>query len=193
MSSTNRSKARDNHSHDYYITPINQIEDFLNELLKYEPNILNGHILDPCAGGDTKNPMSYPTALSRFNVPSSRVETIDIRQDSQAKIKQDYMKCNLIQSPDLIITNPPFNIVLDFIKKSLKDVNDGGFVVMLLRLNFLGGKSRKDFWANNMPKYTFVHHKRMSFTADKKTDSIEYAHFVWQKGFNPDFSLIKII
>ena len=32
-----------------------------------------------------------------------------------------------------------------------------------------------------MPKYIFVHHQRMSFTEDKKTDSIEYAHFVWQK------------
>ena len=193
MSSTNRSKARDGHAHDYYVTPINPIEDFLSELLNYEPNILNGNILDPCAGGDNKNPMSYPSALSRFNVSPSKITTIDIREDSRAEIKENYLHCDLSQSPDLIITNPPFNVVLDFIKKSLQDVNDGGFVVMLLRLNFFGGKSRKYFWEKHMPKYVFVHHKRMSFTADKKTDSIEYAHFVWQKGFNPEFSLIKVI
>ncbi|HBF3986180.1 TPA: hypothetical protein KOD80_004273 [Clostridioides difficile] len=44
-----------------------------------------------------------------------------------------------------------------------------------------------------MPKYIFVHNRRMSFTDDGKTDSIEYAHFVWQKGYNPKFSQLKVL
>ena len=193
MSSTNRSLSRDIHGSDYYVTPIDQIEIFLNQLLKYEPEILEGKILDPCAGGDQVNEMSYPTALCNFGVDIKNIDTIDIRSNSRSRLKQNYLTYNALEKPKLIITNPPFNIAMNIIEKSLKDVSENGFVIMLLRLNFFGGKSRKKFWDKNMPKYTFVHHKRMSFTEDKKTDSIEYAHFVWQKGLNPDFSMIKVI
>ena len=64
---------------------------------------------------------------------------------------------------------------------------------MLLRLNYFGGKVRKELWEKQMPKYCFVHHKRISFTDDRKTDSIEYAHFVWQKGHNEQFTQLKVI
>ncbi len=82
---------------------------------------------------------------------------------------------------------------MDIINKALNDVREGGFVIMLLRLNYLGGKVRQRLWGNNMPKYIFVHNRRMSFTDDGKTDSIEYAHFVWQKGYNPKFSQLKVL
>ncbi len=52
---------------------------------------------------------------------------------------------------------------------------------MLLRLNYFWGKVRQDFWKNNMPYKCYVHNRRMSFTDDWKTDSIEYCHMVWKK------------
>ena len=45
----------------------------------------------------------------------------------------------------MIITNPPFNIALDIIKKAIDDVKVGGSVIMLLRLNFYGSAKRKEF------------------------------------------------
>ena len=39
-----------------------------------------------------------------------------------------------------------------------------------------------------MPKYVFVHNRRMSFAEDGKTDSIEYMHAVWQKGYRSKFT-----
>lgn len=187
MSSTNRSNARDNHVSDFYVTPVEQITIFLRDFVKAEPNFYKGIILDPCAGGDAQHPMSYPTALK---VP---VFTMDIREDSLAAVKGDYLNTDLDYTPDLIITNPPFNIAIDIIEKALRDVRDGGFVIMLLRLNFFGGQLRKKFWDQNMPKYCYIHHKRMSFTDDNKTDSVEYAHFVWQKGHSPEFTQVKVI
>jgi len=58
-------------------------------------------------------------------------------------------------------------------------------VVMLQRLNWLGTQKRKTFWDNAPLKHIYIHHKRPSFTPDKpnKTDSIEYAHFVFQKSY----------
>lgn len=192
MSSTLRGYKR--HKSDYYITPVPAIISFINEFKKYEPTAFDGNILDPCAGGDINNPMSYPKAMAQIGVNEGRVTTIDIREDSLARIKGDYLKMpNWGYS--LIITNPPFNIAEDIIKKALNDVMDGGFVVMLLRLNFFGGKRRLEtFWSEvGLPKYSFVHHRRMSFTPDGRTDSIEYQHAVWQKGYNAEFTQLTII
>ena len=193
ISSTNRSLARNSHVSDYYITPISSITEFLSSFNEKECIDWTGiNILDPCAGGDANNGMSYPLALSEFCKTKS-IETIDIRNDSLANIKADYLDHNVQHKPNLIITNPPFNIALDIIKKALDDVLDNGWVIMLLRLNFFGSKQRKAFWDKFMPRYAFVHHKRIGFTQNGSTDSIEYMHCCWQKGNYPNFCELKVI
>ena len=192
MSSTNRSNERHKHISDYYVTPVNKIEEFLDAFSKYEDIFEKDIIvLDPCAGGDEINGMSYPMALSRFD--SLEVDTIDIREDSRAKIKGSFLDIDTKDKYDVIITNPPFNISLDIINKALDDVKDGGFVIMLLRLNYFGGKVRSGLWKKHMPKYCFVHNKRIGFLGNGKTDSIEYCHMVWQKGYNPEFTKLAVL
>ena len=137
--------------------------------------------------------MSYPAALEQIGIDKSQIRTLDIREDSLAEVNSDYINIELDYKPDVIITNPPFLLAREIIEKALSDVAKDGFVIMLQRLNFFGGKKRRDFWDNHMPKYTFVHNKRISFTPDGKTDSIEYAHYVWQKGYYPEFTKLKVI
>lgn len=197
MSSTNRSNARDKHKLDYYITPIACIEKFLSAFdeevtLNFEDRI----ILDPCAGGDSKHPMSYPSAIRKyFSIPDEwdMIRTLDIRKDSLAERKCDYLVENIDYKPFLIFTNPPFVKAMEFVNKALNDVADDGYVIMLLRLNFLETKARKDFFDNYMPSYIYVHHKRISFTEDGKTDSCAYCHMVWKKNDYPQFAKIKVI
>lgn len=191
MSSTNRSNARAEHIADYYITPIEKIHEFLNRFLKIETLEKDLKILDCCAGGDSENMMSYPTALKEQGFKN--VDTIDIREDSLAKVKGNYLEIDCENKYDVIITNPPFNVSKDIIQKALKDVKEGGFVIMLLRLNYFGGKVREDLWKSNMPKYCFVHNKRMSFLKNGKTDSIEYCHMVWQKGYEKDNTQLRVL
>lgn len=191
MSSTNRSNAKERHISDYYITPIDKIQLFIDEFIKYENNIFNNsYVLDPCAGGDKNHLMSYPEVIKKY---TNKLITMDIREDSPCSIHANYLDYNLQINPNIIITNPPFNVALDIINKALNDVDDDGFVIMLLRLNFFGSKSRYKFFQNNPPKYAFIHSKRLSFTDDGKTDSIEYMHCVWQKNYKPEFTLTKII
>jgi len=199
MSSTNRSEARKSHVSDYYVTPILDIVNFLHNIEEtelYKKFVCKGgdYVLDPCAGGDNSHLMSYPEALKQV-FPTVDVCTIDIRLDSLAEIKTDYLNYDFqdMQRPCIIITNPPFNIAQQVIEKALLDVVKGGYIIMLLRLNFFGSKGRFDFWKKQMPVLSYVHSQRMSFTDNKKTDSIEYMHCIWQQGVYPEFVKVKVI
>jgi hypothetical protein len=198
MSSTKRGGVRE--ASDYYVTPAWMIDEFLWNFEAAEPKLFekltSGEftVLDPCSGGritDDKDGMPYPEALRRFGVPSSSIATCDIREDSLAAVKCNYLETPLRRimidepGPGLIISNPPFSHALEFIEKGLSEVRPQGWVIMLCRLNFFGSKKRLPFWkAGNMPRYTFVHSRRPSFgaaatTERAKTDSIEYAHLCW--------------
>lgn len=192
MSSTLRNVQR-NVSIDYYRTEESAIELFFNNLPLCFWNNLSvlDYILDPCAGGDKEHEMPYPSVLKKFGY--KLIDTIDIRHDSKADVVGDYLKINVTTQYKLIITNPPFNIALNIIKKALKDVANGGYVIMLQRLNFLGSKKRREFFNSFMPQYIYVHSKRIKFSDFGSGDSIEYAHFVWQKNFYPEFAQIKVI
>lgn len=181
MSSTNR--GGDRHASDYYVTPQYEIEKFLEKFVENNEVNVRWTVLDPSAGGDSKHDMSYPSALSKL---FGNIVTMDIREDSLAEHKcVNYLTSNIVdycEKPNIIITNPPFSDAIEFVKKGLDDVAKNGYVIMLLRLNFLGSSKRNEWLRNNMPYEIYVHGKRMSFTEDGKTDSIEYAHFVWKKG-----------
>lgn len=212
MSSTNRGTVRE--ASDFYVTPIPAVELFLREWAKDEPGVRQvRRVVDPCAGGvkregKTVVPMSYPEALGIrpdiFNA-EAYVATFDIRPDSLAGTIADWLQRPSSALPDLIISNPPFSLAVPFISKALREVQDGGFVVFLLRLNFFGGKDRRKLFHHagfGMPKACYVHAERMKFnlhrtdltSAERRaTDSIEYAHFVWQRGLTPKFTQLRVI
>jgi hypothetical protein len=152
MSSTSRGGQRE--ASDYYVTPQTEILKFLQAWKRF-PEFKDKNILDPCAGGDIHNKMSYPYVLSHLGCQN--ITTLDIRPDSRAEIIDDYlMYCFPIQF-DLIITNPPFALAREIITRAIKEVAEGGCVVMLLRLNFFGSKQRKLWWeGSDHPKSTFT-------------------------------------
>lgn len=203
MSSTNRGYER--HKVDFYVTPQGCIREFLgywlddlmgefhDDQLGVATNPEKAKWLDPCAGGDATHLMSYPTVIKEEFEPEI-LDTIDYREDSKAEIKEDYLHWDKGKNEyDVIITNPPFYIAKEVIEKALEDVSAGGYVVMLLRLNFFGSNQRLSFWQKQLPIWAYVHHRRFSFTDDGKTDSIEYCHMVWQRDVSPAFTMLKII
>lgn len=143
MSSTNRANAAARHVADYYVTPVASIKEFLDAfredfhlLPSYQQadqiNVFGERsitVLDPCAGGDDKHAMSYPEAIARYSQWNvNGIDTVDVREDSRATFKEDYLFKNLGQDRpyDVAITNPPFNIALDVIQKCLREVRLGG-------------------------------------------------------------------
>ncbi|AUR85884.1 N-6 adenine-specific DNA methylase [Vibrio phage 1.081.O._10N.286.52.C2] len=179
MSSTNQTVNKD----DYYATPTWIVEEFFERFVReYSLNISNMNILDPSSGGCANHAAAYPIVLKESYGVSAA--TMDIREDSHAQVIADYLQTPVaINYYDMIVTNPPFSLSVDFATKAINEVKDDGYVVMLQRLNWLGTQKRKPFWDAMPLKSVMVHHKRPSFHGTKGTDSIEYAHFVFQKGY----------
>ncbi len=125
-------------------------------------------LLDPCKGQRGNEPFYYafPKHFKK----------------SWAEIDEgvDYFKNEF--KADVIITNPPYNIAEDFIKKGMDDLKDGGMMILLLRINYLGSQRRhKSLWTNEkyIPKAIITLAERPSFTGDGKTDMTEYAFYVF--------------
>ena len=112
-------------------------------------------------------------------IQESFEEDIKKRLSQEKYLISDFFKVDnsFIKHPNVIITNPPFNHALEFIKKAIE--LEPEYVCMLLRLNFLGSQERSDYLREHMPDI-YVIPNRPSFTGGK-TDSIEYAWFVWSK------------
>lgn len=183
MSSTNRGAVRNND--DYYITPLWLASEFLAAYAKAPDNKLHsGFVLDPCCGGDDKHPATYVEALKAYDI---KPLTVDIRSNSRAEVVRDFLTLpdRSLELPiSLIISNPPFNLAVDFVHKSLKKIRDGGHVVFLQSLNWMGSKTRRKFWKHAPLKRIYTHSRRPSFNPEtKNSDSINYAHYVFEKGY----------
>jgi len=87
----------------------------------------------------------------------------------------DYLTSEPEEIYDLILTNPPYSLALEFLDKALQDAET---VIMLLRINFLGSQKRYEWFKNHEPSSMYVLSKRPSFTGSG-TDSTEYAWVVW--------------
>jgi hypothetical protein len=176
LSSTHPDTIRN--KHDYYVTPDWMVREFLEEFLIDFPQCKESLILDPCAGGCSKNDMPYPTELISRGF---RVISQDIREDSKALVKADYLNNSYMGDYDLIITNPPFDKSVPITQKA---INESTITVVLQRLNWVGSDWRaKEFWKDAPLRWVYAHNKRASFTENGKKDSIEYAHFVFEKGY----------
>lgn len=85
---------------------------------------------------------------------------------------------------DLVVGNPPYKYSEVFIRSSLAMLNDDGYLVFLMPLQFLAGQARgKGLWRQYPPEKVSVCSKRPSWTGDGKTDASEYAFYVWRKGW----------
>lgn len=165
MSATNRSDKRI--PNDEYQTPFESIYPILYEI--NWDNISN--VLEPCVGDG-----NIIEAIYNVTIPENDVL---ITNYYDIKNGQDYLQTqNEIKEYDLIITNPPFSLALEFLQKSLKEAKT---VIYLLRLAFLESNKRKEFWNLNQHQlsHLFVLSKRPSFTGEG-TDATAYGWFVFR-------------
>lgn len=156
MSATNRGAERN--PRDEYQTPLWAV----HAIMQYIEWDSVHTFLEPCRG-DGHVWYSLPRGLKR-----TWRELNDGR---------DYLTWTPKTEFDLILTNPPYSLAIEFLQKSLVE---GLSVAYLLRVNFLGAIERAGFWEKNPPTNLFPLYPRPSFTGDG-TDMTEYAWFVWDR------------
>lgn len=88
-----------------------------------------------------------------------------------------------------IISNPPYSIALDIIKKCFEIASGDTEIIMLLRLAFLESKRRHQFWQGHPVNELYALSERPSFTG-KGTDATAYAFFVWNNSSKQKINVI---
>lgn len=166
-----RAKPSGENPHDFFPTPEPVTRAFLDacplptEGLWCEPACGEGHIV-------------RATGARRW-------ATIDIRDVPAPDGVEchlpstDFLKLDLPPgSFDVIITNPPFYLAEEFVRKALSCATH---VAMLLRLAFLETRKREPLHREH-PSDVYVLTRRPSFLTNGATDTSAYAWFVWGPG-----------
>jgi hypothetical protein len=136
--------------HDFYATnPL-----ALNMLLDSYP--IKGKCLEPCVGqGHLANVIK--------NRVDRNVTCLDIvNRGYPNTIVKDFMSYYPKEKYSCIITNPPFSLAEEFIRKSFSLLEDGGTCAMFLKVQFLEGDKREQLFKEYPPKYIYVFRKRMA-------------------------------
>lgn len=173
MSSTKRGSSRA--SLDVYPTPAWCVQRLLERV-----DLPGEEWLDPCAGDGA---IVRAVRACRHDVKWTAVE---IREDCRHLLRRevpgdrvligDFLSLELPVAPRVVIGDPPYSLATEFIQRSL-DLADT--VAFLLRLNYLASAKRAED-ARTRAADVYVLPNRPSFTGGK-TDSCEYAWFVWKR------------
>lgn len=76
-------------------------------------------------------------------------------------IVQDFMQYDTDRRFDCIMTNPPYEIAMEFAKKGMELLKPNGKMCMFLKIQFLEGRKRREFFDEYPPRYIYVFEKRM--------------------------------
>jgi uncharacterized protein YcaQ len=152
--------------------------------LLLEQETFNNHILEPACGDGVLSEVlkkhgyqvdSYDIVNRGYDQPIMNFLT----EYPQTLYKGD------------IITNPPYSHALEFMRKALDITPTGNKIAMLLRVLFLEGKKRGEFFKEHPPHTIYIFRGRTTcYKNNDKTNHKQgaqaYAWFVWQKGFKGD-------
>lgn len=171
----------DREENDFYATDPNSLRVFLDRLKK--DNIeLDSTIWENAVGSG-----ALADVLKEYGYIVASSDIVD--RGYPGTIIQDFLKLNdeFTWNGD-ILTNPPYKYALEFIQKSLQVITEGHKVVMFLKLTFLEGKGRKQFYLDNPPKYIYVFSERQTCYingdfSEKKGSTVCYCWYIWEKGF----------
>ena len=161
---------------DYYATEPKALELFLENLGDLR---LNNNIWE-CACGEGH--LSKVLIKNGFNVKST-----DLIDRGFGEV-QDFLKFEGNIDGD-ILTNPPFKLAEEFVKKAKEVLQGGNKLILFLKIQFLESESRFKLFRNFPLKYVYVHSSRQLCSRkgdfeNYKSTTLFYAWFVWEKGFS---------
>lgn len=158
---------------DLYTTPKIAVDKLL------EAERFSHTIFEPCCGTGS---ISDVLINNGYEVICNDI--IDRGYDKQTSIC-DYLKLSVKNSCD-IITNPPYSLAEQFVRKSLEISDEGTKIAMLLKLTFLEGQKRRKLFDVFPPSRVYVFSKRIRCNKggqeSEEQSAVCYAWFIWVKG-----------
>lgn len=173
-----RAKPSGENPHDFFPTPMGVTRAFiaacpLPDGLWCEPAVGDGHIIDA---------VGKRAGWATFDIrPVAAPVLSDYHEQTDFLAHDEAMRF------DVIITNPPFYLAEEFVRKALRCATH---VAMLLRLAFLESRRREAFHLEH-PSDVYVLSRRPSFMANGATDSCAYGWFVWGPGRGGRWSILQ--
>jgi hypothetical protein len=152
---------------DFYPTP----EWGTAALLKYET--FNGNILEPCCGDGAMSRVLWHTNCTIFSS--------DIYDRGYGSVHDIF---DIEMMFDNVVTNPPYNIALEIIQKSLSIVRQKA--CFLVRTAFLESASRFEaLYSKNPPNRVYIFSERLSMYPKgydvQGGGTTSYSWLVWDK------------
>ena len=175
---------KERQSHDYYAT-----EPKATELLLTEETF--APVIWECACGEGH----MAKVLEGYGYQVISTDLIYRGYGNEEPV--DFLQDPVVEFDGDIITNPPYKYALQFVEKALERVKLGRKVAMFLKLQFLEGKSRKQFFLKYPPKTVYVSSSRLKCAINGEfekcvSSAVAFAWFVWEKGYTVN-SIIKWI
>lgn len=166
---------------DFYATDPKSTKALLDNV-KFEGN----SFLEPCCG------QGHISKLIEEYYPNAEVVSQDLVDRGYGTTGIDFLTYETDRKFDNVITNPPFKLAQEFIEKSLELLNDNGKVAMFLKVQFLEGMGRKEFFEKAPLKYVYVFRARQSpwmngSPVDEKgkkwSSTMCFAWFIFENGY----------
>ncbi len=175
------SKLHKREDNDFYATDPESV----NALLDAHP-IEGRSFYEPCCG------QGHISIVLKEHYPGAVHIASDLVDRGYGDSTMDFLDPKYLPfHTDWIITNPPFKHAQEFIEKSLKCTNFG--VAMFLKIQFLEGQRRQQFFKDTPLKYVYVFSARQDpwrngiklnpTTGKKWGGTMCFAWFVWEHGY----------
>ena len=167
---------------DFYATDPQSVKDLLDNF-----NIEGNSFYEPCVG------QGHIAKVLAEYFPNAKIIGSDlVDRGYPDTIIGDFINSNIeVEKVDWVITNPPYSLAKEFIDKSLTLSNKG--VAMFLKIQFLEGQARKDWFKKTPLKYIYVFSKRQDpwrdgestnpKTGKKWGSTMCFAWFIWEHNY----------
>jgi len=163
---------------DFYPTPPNATRSLIQR------EKFNGNIWE-CACG--KGDISKVLTDAGYSVKSTDINDYGFGEPGINFLNTEGLFADSFEMQDNIITNPPFNLALEFVIQSKQYARFK--IAMFLKTAFLEGAKRYDMFQDpNFPlKTVYQFSKRVNFGihagTHKNGGMIPFAWFVWERGY----------
>jgi hypothetical protein len=173
---------------DFYATNPETVKKFLLALEKDTliTEIFNGAAVWECACGNGNIIETLKRCLNSKNVSADYLASDLVNRG--CGIVLDFL--HTYRKADVIITNPPFSLMNEFIKHGLEQTNR--FLIFFAKIQLLETKARAELLKNSPLRYVYIHSERQETWRDGKpldengkkwSTTLCMAWFIWDKEY----------